>query len=349
MTENPKPLIKTGAPIGALVPADLDQAYRMAQAISQSGLAPQGMSKPEQILIAIMHGMEIGLPPMQAVQKIAVVNGRPAIWGDAIPSLLWSKGFRLEEELGDDCATCTVIRPTGEKITRTFSKQDAQQAGLWGRNGPWKQYPRRMLQMRARSLAARDGAADALSGLYLAEEAQDIGPPEMRDITPAVEVSARDGNPDAPIRKGNRPSSKTAEETGGMEQFQALEAQVKAASTVAELQAIYDDHERDGQPWAMFPTGWAKLIQLAYHYALKDAMASAPEDVSQDTEDDTTIVDVDGLLNEMADAMNLADGNDVAIAEVVDQFEHLIPRLPKKAQAVAMQILRIEDVQESLL
>jgi len=54
-----------------------------------------------------------------------------------------------------------------------FSVADAKRAGLWGKAGPWTQYPRRMLQLRARGFALRDGFPDVLKGLVTAEEAQD--------------------------------------------------------------------------------------------------------------------------------------------------------------------------------
>lgn len=176
--------LKTGGKIAGIVPTTIEEVFRLAQAVAKSGLAPSNMKTPEQITIAIMQGMEIGLPPMMAINKIAIVNGRPSIWGDAIPALLLSRGFKLRERtvgMEDQCiAYCEVVRPDGDKIERQFSVADAKTAGLWGKAGPWKQYPDRMLQMRARGFAARDGAADVLGGLYLQEEVEE----PMKDITP---------------------------------------------------------------------------------------------------------------------------------------------------------------------
>ncbi len=67
-----------------------------------------------------------------------------------------------------------------------ISKEDAKKAGLWGKAGPWSQYPKRMLQMRARSFALRDKFADALSGLIMAEEAQDYT--TISDVTPKAQT-----------------------------------------------------------------------------------------------------------------------------------------------------------------
>lgn len=149
--------------IAGLVPQTLDDVYRLASAIAKSGLAPQQLKTPEAITVAILTGLELGLPPMFALNKIAVINGRPTLWGDAIPGILWSRGFKFREWMDKDTAHCEITRPDGTLIERTFSEADAKAAGLWGKAGPWKQYPQRMLAMRARAFAARDGAADVLA------------------------------------------------------------------------------------------------------------------------------------------------------------------------------------------
>lgn len=77
-------------------------------------------------------------------------------------------------------AICTVWRKgQAEPTTRTFSIADAKRAKLWGKPGPWTEYPARMLQMRARSFALRDAFPDVLKGLRTVEELQDIPPDEL--------------------------------------------------------------------------------------------------------------------------------------------------------------------------
>lgn len=163
-----------------------DDAARFAKVVFDSGLAPHGFNSPQAVMVALQAGMEVGLPPMQAIQSVAVINGRPCMWGDAIPALLWAAGFDIEETMSEDgaVAVCTITRPNGRKVTRAFGVDDAKAAGLMDKTGPWKQYRRRMQQMRARSWACRDGAADVLRGMILREEAEDIGPEAARDITP---------------------------------------------------------------------------------------------------------------------------------------------------------------------
>ena len=171
----------------ALEPRSIGEAMEMAAMLSRSGMVPACYKgKAEDTLVAMMMGRELGLNPIQSLQNIAVINGRPSIYGDALVALVQNHpSFGGLQESFDDStmtASCTVWRKGGEHHTQTFSKKDAETAKLWGKAGPWTQYPKRMLQMRARGFAVRSQFADALAGLITREEAEDM--PVERDITP---------------------------------------------------------------------------------------------------------------------------------------------------------------------
>lgn len=168
----------------SLTPTSIDEAMRFADMLSKSALVPKDyQGNPANCVIAMQWGMEIGLQPLQAMQSIAVINGRPAIWGDAMIALVKGSGLleRIVEDVGDTVATCTVKRRGEVEVSRTFSMEDAKKAGLAGKQGPWSQYPKRMMQMRARAWALRDVFPDVLRGVFVAEEAQDL--PKECDIT----------------------------------------------------------------------------------------------------------------------------------------------------------------------
>lgn len=157
---------------------------------SSAMVPPAYRGKPDDAAVAIIYGREVGLPPMTSLQFIAVINGRPSIYGDALPGIALNKGLitdmqeHLEGEGEAMMAVCEVTRPSGTVVRQTFSIADAKQAGLWGKQGPWTQYPRRMLQWRARSWAIRDAAPHGLFGMT-AEEARDHEMSERaRDVTP---------------------------------------------------------------------------------------------------------------------------------------------------------------------
>lgn len=166
----------------SLAPQSIEEAMKFAQMLSQSDLVPKDfIGKPGNVLVAIQWGMELGLQPMQAMQNIAVINGRPALWGDAVIALVRSSPLCEYVYETDDghTATCRVKRRGEEEQVRTFSMEDAARAGLSGKSGPWTQYPKRMRQMRARAFAMRDVFPDCLRGMPVAEELQDLPERDM--------------------------------------------------------------------------------------------------------------------------------------------------------------------------
>lgn len=174
-----------------LQPSNFQELVGFAKMAAGSDLMPKDYKgKPENIMIAVQMGSELGLAPMQSIQNIAVINGRPSLWGDAMLGLVRSSGKCTSvrehfEGQGDQYkAVCFTKRIDGDEITSEFSIEDAKKAGLFGKQGPWQQYPRRMLQMRARGFALRDAYPDVLKGLIAAEEAQDM-PQQTIDVTPA--------------------------------------------------------------------------------------------------------------------------------------------------------------------
>lgn len=176
------PVLASARQIG-LTPQSIDEAIRMAEIMSKANIVPKDyQGNPANILVAIQWGAEIGLPPLQAMQNIAVINGRPSVWGDAVIALVRGSGLleSIQEDISDSSATCTVKRRGEGATARTFTMDDAKKAGLAGKQGPWSQYPKRMLQMRARAWALRDVFPDILRGVFVAEEAQDM--PEERPM-----------------------------------------------------------------------------------------------------------------------------------------------------------------------
>jgi hypothetical protein len=169
-----------------LSPRSLEEALKFADYLADSELVPKDFKgKPGNVLVAIQWGMELGLKPMQAMQNIAVINGRPSLWGDAVLALVLASPLceYVEEWEENGTAYCKVKRRGKPEDIQSFGEEDAKKAGLIGKQGPWSQYPKRMKKMRVRSFTLRDNFADVLKGIEIAEEVMDIEP-IARDITP---------------------------------------------------------------------------------------------------------------------------------------------------------------------
>jgi hypothetical protein len=281
--------IRSGGHLAPIVPQSIEDVYRLATMAMksgmlkpvQSGYGDSAVIEPPEATLArgtmiIMQGMEIGVPPMQSIQLLAMINGRITAHSEAVPGILWAKGFKLKEwftgtEMADDwTAHCEITRPTGEKIEGTFSVKDAKQARLWdqrakvtkkGRGGSpyeadndasWFKYPKRMLKARALGFAGKDGGADALRGIQIREEAEDMDRvAAMRDITPTTAALDLPDIPEPPSIDDAEPADETAE----------AKQHIKQALNVEMLQHLRSFYaEADWE--ALAPAYDAKLAEL---------------------------------------------------------------------------------------
>lgn len=173
----------------SLTPQTLDEAMQFAGMMSKSNIVPKDyQGNPGNVLVAVQWGMELGLQPLQAMQNIAVINGRPSIWGDAMLAIVRGSGLleSIKEDISETGAVCTIKRRGEDTVSREFTIEDAKRAGLYGKQGPWQQHPKRMMQMRARAFALRDVFPDVLRGVNIAEEARDM--PVEKDMGAAEVV-----------------------------------------------------------------------------------------------------------------------------------------------------------------
>jgi hypothetical protein len=201
---------------GGLALQSFDDAFRFAKMVAASEFPPKDFrGKPESCMLAIQHGSEVGLSPMQSLQSIAVINGRPTIWGDAALALVQSSPVceyvrEYTEGEGDALVAVCEAKRRGYPAPTVvrFSVADAKKAGLWGKSGPWQQYPARMMTLRARGFALRNAFADALRGLITAEEAQDY-PQQATSAEPVKEPVVVRPKFDAPAQA---PATKATEE-----------------------------------------------------------------------------------------------------------------------------------------
>lgn len=177
-------------------PATITEAIQFSEMLASSQMVPKAyQGKPQDIMVCVQWGYEIGLAPMQALQNIAVINGKPSVYGDAAMALVQAspvcediEEYFEAEGTPNPVAVCVAKRKGRKPVVAKFSVDDAKRAGLWGKQGPWSAYPKRMMQMRARGFALRDSFPDVLKGLITAEEAQDFPdeakPKQAKDITP---------------------------------------------------------------------------------------------------------------------------------------------------------------------
>lgn len=273
-------------------------AMQFGETVANSEFAPKDFrGKPASCMLAIQAGAEIGLAPLQALQSIAVVNGRPAVFGDAALAVVKASPvceYVIEQVEGDGeqmVATCTAQRrgypqPTVVK----FTVADAKKAGLWGKSGPWTQYPKRMLQMRARGFALRDAFPDVLKGLVTAEEAQDYPTPEPArepvvvrpkfDNTESRPAAVERAHAPATAAAIAQPAAQSPALSATEEVMQRCRLKVNQAKTVAELERFRSITESRLKSGEYTPAQADELFNLIDHKL--DWMTSEPEDKGQE-------------------------------------------------------------------
>lgn len=188
--------------LAVFTPTNMTEAMGLAKLLASSDFVPKDFKgKPGNCFLAMQMGAELGVPPLQALQNIAIINGRPSIWGDlalavvqAHPDYEDHKEFFAGTPFNDDYTAVFQIKRRGQAWHETkFSVADSKTAKLWGKRGyngqdtPWITNPKRMLQMRSRGFGLRDKFADALKGMKLAEEIMDI-PPDNRPEVGTLDV-----------------------------------------------------------------------------------------------------------------------------------------------------------------
>lgn len=195
---------------GSLIGSTLTERYRIAKAYYQGGMVPKSYKSAEQVMAGMQFAIELGLQPLTGLRNIAVINGNPSLWGDLPLALVRKSGklVSIQEKIFDEedkeinienplgkpyLSVCETARKnedgTISKMTTFFTMDDAKRAGLLGRDNVWQTYPRRMLQMRARSQNLKDHFGDILLGASIAEYDYNYQPSEneFKDVTPQGE------------------------------------------------------------------------------------------------------------------------------------------------------------------
>lgn len=304
-------------------PVTLDEAMRFSDMLSKSQMVPKAyQGKPEDVLVAVQWGKELGLAPLQALQNIACINGKPSVYGDAAMALVQAspvcediEEYFENEGTPNPVAVCVAKRKGRKPVIAKFSVEDAKRAGLWGKGGPWQAYPKRMMQMRARGFALRDAFPDVLKGLITAEEAQDYPDVPAKDITPQRPANPLDALP-APVTPHATPvhvPGTWSDET---------EAELAEANDIA-AQVFADVHEDVEEPNPTIEDTRTEPMSYAWMLAIpgKDAIEQA--DMASYIEAYKGLVDKIATAGKAPAATRLAK-----IKELRDVNEGTLHRIP---------------------
>lgn len=164
----------------ALVPRSLPEVQSLAEVLAKSTLIPEALkNKAPDVVVQILAGQELGMPPMAAIRGVHIVQGKPILSADTMVGLVLSSGlceYFVQIEATSASVTFETKRKGSPHAQRcTWTMDDAKRAGVHTKDN-WRMYPRAMLSARARAELARSVYPDVLAGVYVPEEHVDERP-----------------------------------------------------------------------------------------------------------------------------------------------------------------------------
>ena len=128
------------------------------------------------MVAAVLYGKELGLAPMEALQRLYVIDGNVAADGKALNALIHRAGHVLVmDEMTPTRGAVKAMRrdPYTDELMEIgvfeFTMEDAETAGLAGQD-TYQDYPKDMLYWRAVSRAAKLAFPDVTTGMLTPEE-----------------------------------------------------------------------------------------------------------------------------------------------------------------------------------
>lgn len=223
---------------------ELPARIEYARTLAVSNLLPAHYrAKPENVLLAMEYGDALGIPAIQAINSIHVIEGKPTASADLIAALIRRAGHKLritEEQTPDGPrVTATLIRADDPDFAyvAVWDRVKARAAGVLGK-AVWKAYEAQMMRARAITEIGRQGASDALFGVvYTAEEVE----PATATVEQVAAPLAADPEPDMPAQ--GLTVDQTAAIAAAFGSF--AELAVYAADIIGRTPTCLDDITRD--------------------------------------------------------------------------------------------------------
>jgi hypothetical protein len=179
-----------GGTLATISSGQLGHFQEWAKAVAVSALLPEALrGKPADVLITLFHGLDLGLKPMQALQLVHVIKGRPSLSAEGMRALLLrdGHGFRVVECDQDKAVVEGLRRGTNVWVSASFTDAQRRAAKLAGAN--WDAYREDMLLARATTRLCKRYFPDVIGGLDGVEDLLDRQEPVVRPTL--GEVAAR--------------------------------------------------------------------------------------------------------------------------------------------------------------
>lgn len=165
-----------GAKPSAIVPRTFAEAQAMCAALASANLVPKAFrGAPADMVIVVMHGAELGIPPMASLRLFTTWDGVPRLMAEGVRAVILSHPeieYFEPQSCSETSATWVGKRRGRPEKSATWTIERAKRARLTEKE-VWQKYPEDMLNARASMQLGRMIAADLIAGMVSLEEARD--------------------------------------------------------------------------------------------------------------------------------------------------------------------------------
>ena len=240
---------------GSIEVRTVGEARELAAIVVASGMV--ACRRPEEAVVILLTGRELGLSPMQALRGIHVVNGRPVLSADLMVAVVRRSGvcagWRTVRSTAEECVIETTRVGEDHPATKTWTLADARRAGVTGKP-IWSQYPAQMLRHRCAADLAREVYPDVLLGLYDPEELTDIEAPQRVSVqvapAPAAALLASDEGSSTPSPSPEPEVRLAGIEAPGRSLVDDLVAELSSRPSVTAIAESWQVARSDVAQWA---------------------------------------------------------------------------------------------------
>ena len=167
-------------------------AMQAAEMLASSSMVPTTyQNNPGSCFIALNTALRLRMDPLMIMQNLYVVQGRPSWSGQFAIALVnicpkfeltWFE-FRNGEDFQAGVRMCAQLK-TGQHVYGTWVTPEMVKAEGWGKK--WQTMPEQMYKYRAAAFFARTNCPEALLGLRVEGEAEDMADKSQPDIKPPL-------------------------------------------------------------------------------------------------------------------------------------------------------------------
>jgi hypothetical protein len=285
----------------ALALNTIDETFRMANGLLQSGLLPKSLKTAQQVFAIITLGQELGFAAWQSINSIDVIQGKPTLKPQAMLAKINASGVaesvvvsNLDEIKRDKAATVTMKRKNGMSHTVTFTWEMAalMETKEWddsakqSRQIPliekynWRTMPEIMMMWRAVSMCARVVFSDVIMGMYTPDEigSDEIVSDDMRiEMTPPLTVVPKEEPSQPQLTSGSETPVEYADELNKLDEngddLPEIEAPEEAPKAIEAVAPAFDKSKWD----AASATAWyqSRLNNPDFEKPTKDDVYNA--------------------------------------------------------------------------